>query len=331
MFRVVIASVLGASLCAAAAVAGFDEPKPAAQKPDDKPPVKKPDEKPKPPPPAVFTSVAEAGPDYLVQGEYEGTGPDGKKFGAQVVALGDGKFDVYLLTGGLPGAGWDLKGRVKVTAQRFEATTKITGKDLSGEIASGTLTGVQDDKTFTLKRIERSSPTLGAKPPEGAVVLFDGKSLDHWSNGKIVEENLLNCGTNSKTPFGVGKLHIEFRTPFKPKAGGQSRGNSGVYVHGTEIQVLDSFGLTGASNECGALYGKAKPAVNMCLPPLTWQTYDVEVKPGKTPDKLLLTVYHNGVKVHEDFELQGAADKPKSINLQNHGNPVVYRNIWYTK
>src|SRR4029077_939988 len=100
-----------------------------------------------------------------------------------------------------------------------------------------------------------------------------------WGCAKLAEEKFLFRGATTKDNLPVGKLHLEFRTPYQPKAGGQGRGNSGVYILGKEIQVLDSFGLKGENNECGGFYGSAKPAVNMCLPPLTWQTYDVEIKP----------------------------------------------------
>jgi hypothetical protein len=276
----------------------------------------------------VFTDPKEAGPDFLIQGEYEGTAGEVGKYGAQVVARGDGKFDVYVLAGGLPGAGWDTKTRTKAMAQTKDGKTTITGA-WTGEIAEGRLVakGTQD-VSLTLKKVERKSPTQGQAPPAGAVVLFDGKDVSEWDGGKLVEGNLLMCGTRSKKGFGVGKLHIEFRTPFQPKAGGQGRGNSGVFIHGHEIQVLDSFGLEGKNNECGAFYGSRKPDVNMCLPPLSWQTYDVEVKPGEKEGDLLATVWHNGVKVHENYAIKGSANKPARIDLQNHGNPVVYRNIW---
>jgi hypothetical protein len=289
-------------------------------------------QKPEPPkkPADVFTNPAEAGPDFKVQGEYEGELPGKGKLGAQVVALGMGKFDVYFLTGGLPGAGWDTKGRVKADAKTEGDQTTIAGPNWNGTIDGGVLRGKSPEGAeFTLEKVERQSKTLGAKPPAGALVLFDGTSAAEWKGGKVVEDNLLHCGTSSVKGIGAGKLHLEFRTPFKPTARGQGRGNSGVYVHGVEIQVLDSFGLTGASNECGGFYGKQKPAVNMCLPPLTWQTYDVEIK--EADGNVVATVWHNGVLIHENYVLKKGPVKPATINLQNHGNPVVYRNIWFAE
>lgn len=278
-------------------------------------------------PPAVFTDAAKAGPDFKVQGEYAGD-VGGAKFGAQVVALGDGKFDVYFLTGGLPGAGWDAKGRAKEAAAT-EGENVAVGGQWPGTIADGVLSGKNPDgSAYSLKRIVRESPTAGAKPPEGATVLFDGKNVDAWSNGKLVEDTLLYRGTTSKKGITTGKFHIEFRTPFQPKARGQGRGNSGVFVHGVEIQVLDSFGLKGENNECGAFYGHRKPDVNMCFPPLAWQTFDVEIKLNDK-DEIVAAVLHNGVKVHENFVLKKGPVKPANINLQDHGNPVVYRNIWF--
>jgi hypothetical protein len=310
-------SVLVAALALAVAAgvglsADKDEPK--------KGPAKKPS--------GTFTSAADAGPDYLVQGEYRGKGPSKGKLGAQVVALGDGKFDVYFLTGGLPGDGWDGKGRVKVPARTEAGKTTLTGKGWSGDIAGGTLSGkTEAGDPFQLERVERRSPTEGANPPKGAVVLFDGKSVDAWAGGQLVEGNLLYRGTTSKQRFAAGKYHVEFRTPFQPKARGQGRGNSGVFVQGVEVQVLDSFGLEGKKDECGAFYGRARPDVNMCFPPLSWQTFDIEVK-ADAKGNTVATVLHNGVQVHDDFVVRKGPPRPATIHLQNHGNPVVYRNIW---
>jgi len=277
--------------------------------------------------PDLTTKAADADPDFKVQGEYEGDVADKGKYAAQVVALGGGKFDIYFLAGGLPGAGWDTKSRAKVGAVTADGKVKFSSDAWSGAIADGTLNGKADGKDFSLKRVERKSPSLGAKPPEGAVVLFDGKSADEWAKGQVVDGNLLYRGTTSKKGFATGKLHVEFRCPYQPKARGQGRGNSGVYVLGKEIQVLDSFGLEGKNDDCGAFYGSAKPAVNMSLPPLAWQTYDVEIKPDDQGD-LRATVLHNGVKVHENYPIAKKGAKAAGIYLQDHGNPVVYRNIW---
>ena len=192
-----------------------------------------------------------------------------------------------------------------------------------------------------LKKVERKSPTLGAKPPQGAVVLFDGSSVEHFDGAVLTPEKWLTHECSSKAAFGDHKLHIEFRPPFKPLARGQARGNSGVYVQSRyEIQVLDSFGLEGENNECGGIYSIAKPGVNMCYPPLTWQTYDIEFKAaryenGQKVQNARVTLVHNGVKVLDDIELPAATPgrlaegpDPAPLFLQGHGNPVVFRNIW---
>jgi hypothetical protein len=199
------------------------------------------------------------------------------------------------------------------------------------------------EKVAELKKVERKSKTLGAQPPKGAIVLFDGNSVDEWENGKLVDGKLLGAtNASSKRKFGDHTLHIEFRTPFMPEASGQGRGNSGVYIQGRyECQVLDSFGLEGEDNECGGIYSIAKPAVNMCYPPLAWQTYDIDFTAaryddsGKKTKNARVTIKHNGVVIHNDLELTHGTPgnipegpEPASLFLQDHGNPVAYRNIW---
>ncbi len=270
---------------------------------------------------------ADAGPDFKVQGEYKGAG-----WGAQAVALGDGKFDVHLLKGGLPGDGWDLSAKIKLGEKDWTAADgKLTAKGPDGELA--------------LARVERSSPTLGAKPPEGAVVLLDATTCQFLAKGKdatAVDGVLNTAGTGgffSKKKFGNVKLHVEFQLSFMPYGRGQGRANSGVYLAGRhECQVLDSFGLKGENNECGGIYTIAKPAVNMCFPPLQWQTYDIEYRlaTADQPAKMV-SVLHNGVEIHKDVacgkkttsSVDGGADStPGPLHMQDHGNPVLYRNIW---
>jgi hypothetical protein len=196
----------------------------------------------------------------------------------------------------------------------------------------------------TLSKVDRASPTLNAKPPEGAVVLFDGKSADAFTGGKMTDDGLLQQGCTSKQTFGSCRLHIEFRLPYQPLDRGQARGNSGVYVGARyECQMLDSFGLKGENNECGGLYSVKAPDENMCLPPLAWQTYDIDYTAAKYDgDKLVanprVTIAHNGVTIHDNVELPGERSttaapnkpgpEPGPIYLQDHGNPVRYRNIW---
>lgn len=264
--------------------------------------------------------AAKADPDFALQGEYVGEG-----IGVQVVALGEGEFSVVTYPGGLPGAGWTGKDKQTIDADR---------EDVGGLVAG-------------LKRTERASPTLGAKPPKSAVVLFDGTkaSLDkHWQQGaRMTDDGLLMQGCTSVDTFRDFTLHLEFRTPFMPKARGQGRGNSGVYYQGRyETQVLDSFGLEGLNNECGGIYSVAAPTVNMCLPPLSWQTYDAEFtaarydEQGKKTSPAKLSVKLNGVLVHQNVEIPGPttaapfkeSPEPGPVYLQDHGNPVRYRNIW---
>jgi hypothetical protein len=318
-------------------------------------------EKKKSKPHPTYTSEKEAGPDFAIQGESVGEvqKKDGEKhkIGGQVVALGDGKFRVKFHVGGLPGAGWDGKTLRFAQAETKDGQTVFHGKltnpdpkakgapkEITGTIAGGVMTVTVDDTTSTFKRVDRKSPTEGAKPPSGAIVLFDGSTADQWKGGKLVEGNLLNMGVYSKQEFKDLKAHIEFRLPFQPNDRGQGRGNSGFYPHGHdyEVQILDSFGLKGENNECGGLYTIRAPKVNMCFPPLSWQTYDVDFKAprfdaeGKKIANAVITVAHNGVTIHDHVELPKCTedhnrkieDKPGAIHLQNHGNPVYFRNIW---
>ena len=306
----------------------------------------------------VYTDPARVDDDFSFQGEYAGeVTVDGTpiRVGVQVIARGDGQFDLVSYPGGLPGAGWTPPGKARGTgtgtrrgagADAFVAFTGAdwTGASRQGEIRDDTLVVKAADGTTlaTLPKVRRASPTLGAAPPEGAVVIFDGTGVERLVDGRLTDDGLLMEGVTTKDVFGDARWHIEFRLPYQPQDRGQARGNSGAYVQGGyEIQMLDSFGLEGRNNECGGIYKVAEPAVNMCLPPLVWQTYDIDFtaprfENGAKVANARLTVRHNGVVIHDNLELpeltpggpQQVEGPTGPLHLQNHGDPVRYRNIW---
>jgi hypothetical protein len=214
-----------------------------------------------------------------------------------------------------------------------------------GSIADVKLTRPEDGKD------QPSTPA-----PKGAIILFDGKSLDGWTKTdgkspvewKLVEGGAVQVGKGgnsiTKQKFdGSFKLHVEFRVPYEPGNKGQGRGNSGVYVQGRyEVQILDSYALEPKNNECGAIYEVAAPKVNACKAPTVWQSYDIDFtapvfKEGKKVEPAKMSVVHNGIKIHDNVSipvdntragLGGDPSMPGPIMLQDHGNPVQFRNVW---
>ncbi len=306
----------------------------------------------------VFTDPEKVDdPDFKIQGEYLGEA-QGETWGVQVIALGDGKFDFVGYHGGLPGEGWNDRkeqtikgsgarndeGRVVLKSEDNDTTTGIITDGSSLKLYPG----ADSTEPFAeLKKTVRKSKTLGKKPPEGAVILFDGSNADAWKGkGELLDGKLLKQGVTSKETFQDFSLHMEFRTPYKPQARGQGRGNSGFYAQGRyEVQILDSFGLNGEQNECGGIYSVGKPKINMCYPPLTWQTYEVEFTAARYDDEgkktadARLTVLHNGVTIHQDIVADHATTasplkegpEPGPIFFQNHGNPVRFQNVWVVR
>ncbi len=272
---------------------------------------------------ATTVEEAQADPDFARQGEYAA---DGVGHAVQVIALGKSRFRAVTFQGGLPGAGWD-----RTPPKTTEGTWESIQPALNG-----------------LKRIERKSPTLGLAAPAGATVLFDGTKetlQKRWKAGAtMTDHGLLKPGVTTVDNFGDFTLHVEFLLPYMPDARGQARGNSGCYLQGRyEVQMLDSFGLPVADNECGGLYKAAAPSANLCFPPLTWQTYDIDFSAakfdntGKKVSNARVTIRHNGVVIHENQELpeqtpggtlKTESPAPGPIFLQDHRDPVRYRNIW---
>lgn len=227
--------------------------------------------------------------------------------------------------------------------------------------------GVKVHETDTTKqplpKVVSPGKMLGA-PPSDAVVLFDGseESFDaNWtdtkggpSKWKVADEameSVRGAGyVQSKKTFGSCQFHIEWASPSKVQGRGQGRGNSGVFLMGTyEIQVLDSYqNQTYADGQAGALYGRSKPLVNASRKPGEWQSYDIIFhrplfdKNGKVTRRATFTVLHNGVLIQDHTVLSGgtgwrgphAASDYKAhpdkmpISMQDHGNPVRFRNIW---
>lgn len=196
-------------------------------------------------------------------------------------------------------------------------------------------------------------------PPSDAIILFDGTDLSNWVSSRDggparwkVENGYMEvvAGTGdiqTKEHFGDCQLHIEWMAPAEVKGEGQGRGNSGVFMMGLyEIQVLDCYeNPTYADGTTAAIYGQFPPLVNACRKPGEWQTYDIIWEaPRFEGDKLIrpayVTVLHNGIVVHNHVELLGPTGHrtlPKyrphppvgPLRLQDHGNPVRFRNIWY--
>ena len=200
------------------------------------------------------------------------------------------------------------------------------------------------------------APGTAGSPPSDAVVLFDGTDLSAWQGGggdaqwRLVDGAMEVNGTGdiqTRDAFGDIQLHLEFRTPAEVSGNSQGRGNSGVFLMGRyEVQVLDSWeNPTYPDGQCAAIYGQRPPLVNASLPPGQWQSYDIIfiaprfAEGGAVESPARVTVFHNGVLVHHDVPFQGPtrhralteyAPHPATgpIRLQDHGNPVRFRNIW---
>src|SRR5438445_1789707 len=204
-----------------------------------------------------------------------------------------------------------------------------------------------------------STQETAGKAPSDATVLFDGKDLSQWASmeGKptkwITRDGYMECVKGSGyvrtlQNFGDCQLHVEWATTSPAHGEGQGRGNSGVFfgLDRYEVQVLDSYGnKTYADGSAGAIYGQYPPLANACLPPGQWQTYDIIYTAprfdadGKLLSPVYMTVLHNGVLIHNHVPLTGPTSwlerapyqphpEKQPLSLQDHGNPVRFRNIW---
>lgn len=314
-------------------------------------------------------AVADDWRDFQIQGEYVWKN-GGMVFACQCIADGDGQFTVVGFPGGFPGEGWIAK-EVRVVykgkIEGNEVILKPAYMDIEGQNNQPIPAGHEEDvtkidlegKTITFivpgkpnrmaVKVDRQSPRLGARE-EGAFVFYDGMTKDATSTEnianfrKINEENGALFSEFTTKNLEQGKeceIHVEFMLSFMPRAKGQARSNSGVYLYEAyECQVLDSFGLRGENNECGGFYQQKRPLANAVQSPLTWQAYDFHIIPakyenGKKVANAKVDVALNGILIHDGLEISGhtpgrkaEADEARGIYFQGHGNNVQYRNIW---
>jgi type 1 glutamine amidotransferase len=259
-------------------------------------------------------------------------------------------------------AGLDMAGAKRADGDYALAWTRAYGEGRVFYTALGHRRAVWSDARFTDHLLAGVDWALSgaddhAPPPPGAVVLLgeDGAQDAFVRRGAgeaawtVLEEGVLEVAGGagdvvSREVFGDALIHVEFRVPdMRANAEGQGRGNSGVYVAGRyEVQVLDSYGIEPELGDCGAIYGQHLPATNACREPGRWQTYDIDYRAprfgpdGAKTENARLTVWQNGILIHDDVELSGptggALDAVEAaagpLLLQDHGNPVRYRNVW---
>lgn len=202
-----------------------------------------------------------------------------------------------------------------------------------------------------------STPEQPGKPPSDAIVLFDGTDLSKWQAGDgsaakwLVKEGVMEAkpgggDVQTKEKFGDCQLHIEYAAPAKVVGSDQGRGNSGIFLMGVEIQVLDSYNnITYADGHAASVYSVMPPMANALRPPGQFQVYDIVFrrpiyKDGQVLDPGYVTVFVNGVLAQDHTMLEGPTGhrgraKPGPfpakgrLQLQDHGNPTQFRNIWY--
>jgi hypothetical protein len=307
----------------------------------------------------AITSLDEIDADYPFQGEYYGTvagtgGGPWETIGLQIAARGAGDYIATEYPGGLPGLGWRGDPKTHLRGRREPDRLRLFGGNKVFIVGDNIAWRVDENQEIHswLTKVNRISPTLGQSPPTGAIVLFDGRKPESLVNAELTADRVLKEGFGARDTYQDYFLHLEFQCPYMPCARGQERGNSGVYLQSRyEIQILDSFSLEGLSNECGGIYRYRRPDVNMCLPPLAWQTYDIDFRdarfdvagscPGCPPrdsaktEDAMVNVWQNGYPIHEQIAIPHPTGhgRPESPNLlpiifQKHGSPVRFRNVW---
>jgi hypothetical protein len=291
-----------------------------------------------------------AKPDPLV-GDWQGSA---SRYVAQIYLAEDGAYQANLLKQ------FDAESNVVAVLHGSSSGDSVTfqGDGWTATLAGKAFKGRKDGESFDLQHITRDSPTLGAKPPRGAIVLFDGHNLDAWAkkNGKqwLTEDGpaqwkILPDGSLEVVPgtdciithqkFGDCRFHVEFRTLGLPC-------NSGVFIQTRyEANINETYGRLDRSPNAGfdnCLSAEGKPKIRSCLPPLAWQTFDIDFRAprfdaaGNKTASASATVLFNGVKIYDHQELEKPhlaagrlGEAPTGpLMLQEHGMPVQFRNIW---
>jgi hypothetical protein len=286
--------------------------------------------------------------NYDLMGEFIGPIEKGENqyesLGLQIRPIGGDNFEALTYAGGLPGQEGVSTESQMLVGHRSGDFVILSGGPWAIFVGKDNCSIVDREgkRLGTLERVKRSSPSMGAKPPKDAVVLFDGSGTDQFTMAEMTEDGLLMPGADAKPMFQDFNMHVEFRLPYMPESFDQARGNSGCYLQSRyEVQVLDSFAQLPVFNGCCSIYRFKAPDLNLCLPPLQWQTYDIVftaprwAADGTKVRNAHLTVWHNGVKVQNNVSLEsktgaGKAEEPNllPIKFQNHKDPVRFRNIW---
>lgn len=246
-----------------------------------------------------------------------------------------------------------------------QAPARERGDDKTGYTDTPVIPGqqwqVHDAARPKPKKVVPPPPAVTTPPPADAIVLFDGKDLSQWVSmqrggvagepkWKVEDGNLIIVPRTgrlaTKEKFGDIQLHVEWMIPKDTPGAGQGKGNSGVEIMGRyEIQVLESYeNVTYADGQAASIYGQWPPRVNVSRPPGEWNSYDIVFEAPKFEEERLvkpayMTVFHNGVMVHNRQEVMGTAihrrvatyrahGEEEPLTLQDHGNPVYFRNIW---
>jgi len=318
-------------------------------------------------------------------GEWKGKGGMGGKNVAEIYGLGNGEYqatftaydsgeqDKGVFTFSIRGA--SVSDDKVVFTQNidlgllgsFSFEADVEQKKLLGKYSNGN----RYQGTMELKRIEKTSDAIGAKPLPGAIALLDGQSLDNWdtvgkpADGWKIADGILVAPKSelselpaeghlaTKASFNEAQIHVEFRVPYLPEKREQERGQGGVFLDGQyELQIVDSFGFPREKNfsgdyvdddALGAILGQKPPTEQAALPPGEWQAFDITFRAakrdaeGKFPRPAEVTVLLNGTQIHDRVELSKPTEGAPTLNrasrpgliLQNGGQAVEYRNIWY--